>query len=317
MHENSAGAGRILAAGDAAKIRRGKAMGRASRIRARSALAAVAVMVMALAVFLGTAEPGFAAPDEAPGHTISTATTLETGVTETGGGGLVDFWKVPLSGGEQVNFTVNGSTAHSFYLDLYVPTTDDANFPHATAFTSGSTNYKAESTITLQAPYTGTFVLAVCEDVTTCNFAYKSVMGQYQLEASVASSPVAAPAAGATISAAPQMQSGDFEAGGANLVDFWRLNLDKGYKFQFTVNSSTVNSYTFDLYPPTTNDANFSKAAAVTAGYTNHKAQSTVTLEAPYTGNFVLAVCENVAPCNFYYKTVMNPYTFTTGLILP
>jgi hypothetical protein len=27
------------------------------------------------------------------------------------------------------------------------------------------------------------------------------------------------------------------------VVDFWKLNLYQGYKFQFTVNSSTVNSY--------------------------------------------------------------------------
>jgi hypothetical protein len=45
----------------AAKTARGEAMGRANRTTARSALAAVVVMVMALAAFLGTTEPGLAA----------------------------------------------------------------------------------------------------------------------------------------------------------------------------------------------------------------------------------------------------------------
>jgi hypothetical protein len=40
---------------------KGEVMGRASRTTARSALAAVVVMVMALAAFLGTTEPGLAA----------------------------------------------------------------------------------------------------------------------------------------------------------------------------------------------------------------------------------------------------------------
>jgi hypothetical protein len=300
-----------------------KTMEKASRTAARSALAAVVMIVMALAALLSSAEPGFAESVSSPGHTISTATTLEMGVTETGGGGPVDFWKVPLSGGEQVNFTVNGSTANSLYLDLYVPTTDDANFPQATAFTSGSTNYRAESTITLQAPYTGTFILAVCQNVNVCTKANPNgVMTQYLLTASVVGagiSPVTADEetrAGATISAAPELPPGYFEAGGANTVDFWKLNLYKGYKFQFTVNGSTANVYYFDLYSATTDDANFSQAAVLASGNTNYRAQSTFSLLAPTTGNFVLAVCENVNSCSLASK-VMNPYTFTTGLILP
>jgi hypothetical protein len=51
MNENSA----------TVTTKRANAKGRTSRIRARSALAAVAVMVTALAAFLGTAQPGFAA----------------------------------------------------------------------------------------------------------------------------------------------------------------------------------------------------------------------------------------------------------------
>jgi uncharacterized protein YcsI (UPF0317 family) len=71
------------------------------------------------------------------------------------------------------------------------------------------------------------------------------------------------------------------------------------------------------LYVPTTNDANFPEASAFTSGSTNHQAKATVTLQAPYNGKFVLAACENVIPCPVASKTaVMNPYTFTTGLIV-
>jgi hypothetical protein len=138
-------------------------------------LAVLALLVPGLAV---TAGAGIA--QAAPGHTISTASTLGTGVTATGGGGPVDFWKVPLRGGEQVELAVNGSTANSFIFDLYVPATTEANFPKATAFTSGWTNYQVKSTITLQAPYTGTFVLAVCENVIPCSVASRTaVMNPY------------------------------------------------------------------------------------------------------------------------------------------
>lgn len=315
---------------------------RGARTTARSALAAVAVMVMALAAFLGITKPALAAPVSrtseqganlgtavaaarplsaaSAGHTISTATTLEAGDTATGGGGAVDFWYVPLSGGEQLSFTVSGSTANSYYFDMYAPGTTDASFPKATAFTSGSTNHQAESTITLQAPYNGTFILAVCENVSPCSVASKTgVMNQYTFTTSIANAIPLATAefetkAGATISAAPAMPSGYFEAGGANVVDFWKLNLYKGYKFMFMVNSSTVNTYTFDLYPPGTTDATFPNAKAVAYGSTNYQANSTISLEAPSTGNFVLAVCENVNTCSLASK-VMNPYTFTTGLV--
>ena len=107
-------------------------------------LGVLALLVPGLVVVIGT---GVA--HAAPGHTISTATTLGMGVTAT-------------------------------YFDLYVSTTNDANFPKATAFTSGATNHQAKATVTLQAPYTGTFVLAVCENVVPCSVASKTaVMNPY------------------------------------------------------------------------------------------------------------------------------------------
>jgi hypothetical protein len=280
-------------------------------------LAVLALLVPGLAVTVGT---GVA--HAAPGHTISTATTPGIGVTVTGGGGAVDFWKVPLSGGEQVNFTVNGSATNSYFLDMYAPATTDATFPEATAFTSGSTNYQAKSTITLQAPYTGTFILAVCENVTPCSVANpKGVMSQYLLAENVANggiSPVTAAdetKGAATISGALAMPVGYFEAGGANAVDFWKVPLSGGEQVNFTINGSATNSFIFDLYAQGTNVASFPRATAFTSGWTDYQVKSTITMQAPYTGTFILAVCENVIPCSWASKTaVMNPYTFTTSI---
>jgi len=106
------------------------------------------------------------------------------------------------------------------------------------------------------------------------------------------------------------------QSGGWPLAQCWKLNLYEGYKFVFMVNSSTVNSYTFDMYPPGTTDANFRNTKAVSYGFTNYQAESTISLQAPYNGTFVLAVCENVNTCSLASK-VMNPYTFRTGLIVP
>jgi hypothetical protein len=92
----------------------------------------------------------------------------------------------------------------------------------------------------------------------------------------------------------------------------------RGEQVKLAVNGSAANAFIFDLYVPTTTDANFPKAIAFTSGWTNNHAKSTFTLQAPYTGTFVLAVCENVIPCSVAGKTaVMNPYTFTTRLISP
>ena len=65
-----------------------------------------------------------------------------------------------------MKLTVTGSTVNSFIFDFYAQGTTDARFPKATAFTSGWTNNHTKSTFILQAPYTGTFVLAVYENVT-------------------------------------------------------------------------------------------------------------------------------------------------------
>lgn len=79
---------------------------------------------------------------------------------------------------------------------------------------------------------------------------------------------------------------------------------------------STVNSFIFDFYAQGTTDATFPKATAFTSGWTNNHTKSTFILQAPYTGTFVLAACENVIPCSVASKNaVMNPYTFTTRLI--
>jgi hypothetical protein len=53
-----------------------------------------------------------------------------------------------------------------FGLALGATAGSAANFPSAKAFATGTTNGSAKAVIELQAPYNGTFVLAVCEGLT-------------------------------------------------------------------------------------------------------------------------------------------------------
>jgi len=122
---------------------------------------------------LVTAVPAVASTTTAPGHTIATAGTLTIGPEETGGGGVIDFWKVQLTGGDQVQFSTTqpvyepGTAINTNYsYELYAPGTTDSSFPGATPITYSDTFGTANSVFTLRAPSTGTFILAVCENAT-------------------------------------------------------------------------------------------------------------------------------------------------------
>lgn len=130
---------------------------------------AVGLLVPGLVLAAGV---GTASAVTAPGHTIASAGTLAIGSETSGGGGPVDFWKVHLNGGEQVQFTVSYPEYSTYEFALYAPGTNDTNFPQAAMFSSAAANYySTKSVLDLQAPYNGTFILAVCENVSNNNCA--------------------------------------------------------------------------------------------------------------------------------------------------
>jgi hypothetical protein len=124
-----------------------------------------------------------------------------------------------------------------------------------------------------------------------------------------------------TISGAPALPVGNFQAGGGAAVDMWRIKLVGGDQVKFAVNYPVGNSYEFDLYAPGTTDTTFPQATPVDYAVTNSGTDTgVITVQAPYTGNFVLAVCENPeqnCTSSAYGDSAnpMNPYTFASGFI--
>jgi Bacterial Ig-like domain (group 3) len=290
---------------------------------------AVGLVVSGLA--LGAAAPASAA-STAPGHTIATAGTIATSGSASGGGAAIDFWKVKLNGGDRLQLLVDASVAAYFDFQLYAPGTNDANFPSAKAFASGTTNDSVKGVIELQAPYDGTFVLAVCEGLTVglCPAVDSSYgadpMDAYSFTTSLAASVPAAVAAreqraGATIGGAPTTGLGHLEAGGANAIDFWKIKFTAGDKVQFAVNTSVASYFDFQLFRPGTNDTNFPSAVSVASGTTNDSARAVIDLTAPHSGTYVLGVCEGLtvglcpAVDSGYGADPMDPYTFTPTLV--
>ncbi len=95
---------------------------------------------------------------------VDGAPRLPLGNFEAGGGRPLDFWHVSLHGGDRVRLAVTGPASTNYTFALFAPGTSDATFPQASSFSEGNTNGFASSIIVLQAPYNGTFLLAVCED---------------------------------------------------------------------------------------------------------------------------------------------------------
>jgi hypothetical protein len=287
----------------------------------------------------GGVNPKVGAEETQASPTIAKAAVTPVGHFEAGGGNGIDFWKVPLLGGDQVQLsvqTVDSGCCGSYHFELYQPGTNDTNFPQrppvmATFTSSGST----QSTLILQAPYNGTFVLAVCESPSgDCRNVDSgggdNPMGPYTFTPTLVNGGVN-PKVGAketrataTIAKAAVTTVGNFEAGGGNGIDFWKVPLKKGNQVQVVAQmpfSGCCGSYHFELYKPGTTDTTFPQHAPVSAAVTSSgSTQATLVLKAPATGTFILAVCESPSgDCRNVDSgggdNPMGVYTFTPTLV--
>jgi Bacterial Ig-like domain (group 3) len=301
-----------------------------SGIRMRLILA-VGLLVPGLMLAAGT---GTAAAATSPGHTIASAGTLKIGSETSGGGGPIDFWKVHLNGGDKVQISAGYPQGNNYVFALYAPGTTDGSFPQAATFSAGVVNEStSKSVIDLQAPYNGTFILAVCQNVTNNNCVFvdqgagTNPMNPYTFTPTLISGGVSSKVAAKetkaspTIAKAPAMGLGNFEAGGGGPIDFWKVHLNGGDKVQISAGYPQGNNYVFALYRPGTTDTSFPRAAAVSSAVVNEStSKSVLLLQAPSSGNFILAVCQNVTNNNCVFvdqgagTNPMNPYTYSTRL---
>jgi hypothetical protein len=130
-------------------------------------LATMAVMALALPGLAGQASAATLSKDvltSAPAsQKISTAHQLSLGVTEKGGNHNIDFWKVTLVGGYRLSFSFTpGSSGGGYSVDLYAPSVKDPTFYQTGALVT-QLGPGPGSDFTLQAPYSGTFILAICQ----------------------------------------------------------------------------------------------------------------------------------------------------------
>ena len=239
--------------------------------------------------------------------------------------------RVNLAGGDQVQLSVAEPYA-TYVFQLFAPGTTDTGFAQAIAVDGATTNGNSPDVITLQAPYSGNFVLAVCENVANNNCptvdssSGANPMGPYTFKPTLIGGGVRPGVAAretratGTIASSRPLVLGVFEAGGGGHIDFWRVTLARGDVVQLSV-AEPYATYVFQLFKATTTDATFAQAVAVAGTTTNGNSPDVTTFQAPSTGTFVLAVCENVANNNC--PTVdsdsganpMGPYTFTSTLI--
>ncbi|HEX3874606.1 MAG TPA: hypothetical protein VHW26_10710 [Solirubrobacteraceae bacterium] len=285
----------------------------------------------ALAILLLGISPAAAGAATPAASMIASAAPLTVGASEAGGGAHIDFWQMQLAGGDQVTVDFTGSSSNEYTFQLYAPGTTDATFSQLPAADTASTNGNSPDQITLQAPYTGNFVLAVCQNTGDCRDVLTgsgvNPMTPYTFTTTLPGggiTPAAATAetrATGTIDPAAPLTVGAFEAGGGGHADFWQMQLTGGSLVTLDFDSSSSNEYTFQLYAPGTTDATFSQAPAAVSAGTNGSSPDQITLQAPYTGNFVLAVCQNTGDCRDVLTgsgvNPMTPYTFTTAVPAP
>ncbi|HXS64879.1 MAG TPA: Ig-like domain-containing protein [Streptosporangiaceae bacterium] len=293
--------------------------------------------LLASGLMLATGTGVALAANTSPGHTIAAAGTLTIGGTTNGGGGPADFWKVTLRGGDAIQFISTTPNSSTYVFALYTPGTTDANFASATSFSSATTNFNGQSVFDLQAPYNGTFILAVCQGPNVSNFNCSEVdtggadnpMDAYSFKTSLVNGGVSEKVAAAETKAAPSiakapiMSIGHFEAGGANPADFWKVTLRGGDVVQIASTTANNSTYVFALYPPGTNGTNFPATTSFSSATTNFNGKTVFDLQAPYNGTFLLAVCQGPNVSNFNCSEVdtggafnpMSPYTFTTSFV--
>ena len=273
-----------------------------------------------------------ASASTAPGHTIATAGALKTTDSASGGGALIDFWKIKLNGGDVVRFDAAMSTTNGeFAFELFASGTTDENFRTAKWFASYDILGKEKSVFTLQAPYNGTFVLAVCEDtINACPMVDSggglNPMNPYAFTTSLATGDSAALAAkevqaSATIAGAPKLALGNFEAGGGKPTDFWKVHLNGGGVVRFEAATSTPRELAFQLFAPGTTDESYPDALWFASYDLREDEKAAFTLQAPYNGTFILAVCEgtdddcpSMVGVSDMGLNPMSPYAFTTSL---
>ncbi len=312
------------------------AANREASLRVRRLVATLGLLIPGL-VLVAAAGTGIASASTAPGHTIATAGTLTIGGNAGGGGGKIDFWKVALNGGDVVQFNATTPSSSTYVFALFAPGINDTTFPAAASFSSVTTNFSGASVLDLQAPYNGTFILAVCQGPNVVGFKCSQAvsgggtdpMDAYSFKTSFVGGGVSSKVAvketkaSPTIKSAPAMGIGNFEAGGGGPADFWKVPLNGGDVVQFAVTTPGSSTYVFALFAPGTNDTNFPAAASFSSVTTNFSGKSVLDLQAPYNGTFVLAVCQGPNVINFNCsevdtggaQTPMNPYTFTTSFV--
>src|SRR4051794_6451639 len=283
------------------------------------------------------------------GTTIASAGALTVGTCVSGGGRntYLDFWKLSLTGGDRVQLTVPSAVA--LELDLYSGDTTDDRFTtvrpadvQVTSPVSGSAQV-----LTMQAPYSDTFVLAVCQPVdyaadggdcrgisTGRAAKYRRMTQSYEFtSAPLGNACTSRPLrAGSKIALAPTLTIGACESGGGNDIDYWTVALNANDRLELTVPPAMAD-VEFDLFPPGTTDATFartipadSELAATTQGGATSQVV-TLTISSP--GPYALAACDPKAlattaggDCRAIatgsgtdFVLPMKPYTFTTTTI--
>ncbi len=271
--------------------------------------------------------------------TLAKAPLTSIGNFESGGGQSIDFWKVKLLGGDQVQLALslpyNVCCSSSYDFNLYPPGTTDTNLPQTNPVGNVFVDSSTKSVIVLQAPYNATFVLAVCQNVGgDCRGVDSghgtNPMSPYTFTPTLVGGGIKATAgaketrASDTINKASLTPLGNFESGGGLPIDFWHLQLQAGDKVQLALNMPynlcCSSSYDFNLYPPGTTDTKFPQVAPVANVFVDSSTKSVVTLQAPHTGTYTLAICQNVSgDCRSVDSgggtNPMSPYTFTPTLV--
>jgi hypothetical protein len=286
--------------------------------------------------------------------TIAGAPSLSPGgATVNGGGNGVDYYKVALHGGDELQLSVGPSGSSDYEFDLFAPDTTDATFTQSPPVDAGTTNPpygNSPQVVTVQAPYSGTFIVAACSPTDAvdnggdCRQAVMnphnvvSPMSGYSVAPSLVGGGVSADCAssqtraGRTIAAASAISVGSCEAGGGSATDYWTVKLNGGDQLQLTVAPpSGTGALELELYGEGTTDSTFTQAAPVDVGsasaFGSGGAPQVVTLQAPYTGTFVLAACAPVSAfgssdCRAIetggarnFTIPVPPYTFTSALV--
>jgi hypothetical protein len=292
--------------------------------------ASLCAFVLALGVLVGT--PAWAMASTPASASIAGASELPVsasiGPTEEGGGHKIDYWLVQLDGGDRM--LINEEAACGTHFELYAPGTNDADFTATPPVSAASGCDDAQ--LTVQAPYTGEFVLAVCQSPNSgdCRSAFTGTvtnpMSHYTFTTALAGGGVSLrvaegeTAASPTIAradAADALTLGNFESGGGGKIDFWHVQLAGGDRI--LINNETVCGTHFDLYAPGTSDESFTTSPPVSSASSCNDSQ--IALQAPYNGVYILAVCQspNDSDCRSAdtgaVTDPMTPYTFSTALV--